>query len=97
MKLNLEEDIAIYEDPAKSTHRPCTDPFKDNCLKDLKTLSSLAPKIQRVAAKKRANKTKKRKHREPEAEEEEEQQDDSPPADEDEGSVAPSDSTVVDG
>ncbi|KAJ7798008.1 hypothetical protein B0H14DRAFT_3886724 [Mycena olivaceomarginata] len=97
MKLNLEEDIAIYEDPAKSTHRPCTDPFKDNCLKDLKTLSSLAPKIQRVAAKKRANKTKKRKHREPEAEEEEEQQDDSPPADEDEGSIAPSDSTVVDG
>ncbi|KAJ7665487.1 hypothetical protein B0H14DRAFT_3909966 [Mycena olivaceomarginata] len=97
MKLNLEEDIAIYEDPAKSTHRPCTDPFKDNCLRDLKTLSSLAPKIQRVAAKKRANKTKKRKHRESEAEEEEEQQDDSPPADEDEGSVAPSDSTVVDG
>jgi hypothetical protein len=54
-------------------------------------------KIQRVAAKKRANKTNKRKHREPEAEEEEEPQDDSPPTDENEGSVAPSDSTVVNG
>jgi hypothetical protein len=61
MKLNFEEDIAIYRDPAESTHRPSTDTFNDSCLKDLKAFSLLAPKIQRVVARKRANKTKKRK------------------------------------
>ncbi|KAF7351015.1 hypothetical protein MSAN_01663800 [Mycena sanguinolenta] len=82
MKLNFEEDITIYEDPVKSTHRPCSDTFNDSCLKDLKTLSALAPKIQRVAARKRANKTKKRKQREPDVEEDEEPSADSLPADE---------------
>ncbi|KAJ7881720.1 hypothetical protein B0H14DRAFT_3433756 [Mycena olivaceomarginata] len=59
--MNFEEDIAVYEDPVESTHRPSTDTFDDGCMKDLKTLSPLAPKIQRVVARKRATKTKKRK------------------------------------
>ncbi|KAJ7851796.1 hypothetical protein B0H14DRAFT_3660006 [Mycena olivaceomarginata] len=46
MKLNFEEDIETYRDPANSTHRPCSDTFNDSCLKDLKTLLPLAPKIQ---------------------------------------------------
>ncbi|KAJ7913791.1 hypothetical protein B0H13DRAFT_1873535 [Mycena leptocephala] len=72
MKLNFEEDIAIYGDPVESTHCPSSDTFNDSCLKDLKALSPLAPKIQRVVARKRANKAKKRKHRdEPEDEDEE--------------------------
>ncbi|KAJ7253006.1 hypothetical protein B0H12DRAFT_1233714 [Mycena haematopus] len=90
MKLNFEEDTETYGDPAESAHHPCSDPFRDNCLKDLKTLSPLAPKIQRVASRKRGNKTKKRKHCEPEAEEEQQQREESPPGDNDDSS-APSD------
>ncbi|KAJ6540596.1 hypothetical protein B0H19DRAFT_1078004 [Mycena capillaripes] len=72
MKLNFEEDIAVYADPVDSTHSPSADTFNDGCLKDLKALSALAPKIQRVVARKRANKSKKRKLRE-EAENDDEQ------------------------
>ncbi|KAJ7230963.1 hypothetical protein B0H12DRAFT_1240083 [Mycena haematopus] len=90
MKLNFEEDTEAYEDPAESAHRPCTHPFRDDCLKDLKSLSPLAPKIQRVAPRKRANKTKKRKYPEAEAEEEP-QRGSSPPAGNDNGAAAPSD------
>ncbi|KAJ6592425.1 hypothetical protein B0H19DRAFT_1055150 [Mycena capillaripes] len=72
MKVNFEEDIAVYKDPVKSTHRPSSDTFDDGCMKDLKTLSPLAPKIQRVVARKRATKGKKRKLRD-ELENEDEQ------------------------
>ncbi|KAJ7801160.1 hypothetical protein B0H14DRAFT_3489924 [Mycena olivaceomarginata] len=74
MKLNFEEDIETYRDPADSSHRPCSDTFNDSCLKDLKTLLPLAPKIQRVATRKRSNKSKKRKHSEREEDQEEEQE-----------------------
>ncbi|KAJ7690612.1 hypothetical protein B0H14DRAFT_3532196 [Mycena olivaceomarginata] len=72
MKLNFEEDIATYRDPANSTHRPCSDTFNDSCLKDLKTLSPLAAKIQRLVTRKRSNKSKKRKHEEREGDPEDE-------------------------
>lgn len=76
MKLNFEEDISIYGDPANSTHRPCSDTFNDGCLKDLKTISPLASKIQRLVTRKRSNKSKKgkREEREEDLEEEPEQQ-----------------------
>jgi hypothetical protein len=72
MKLNFEEDIATYRDPANSTHRPCSDTFNNSCLKDLKTLSPLAAKIQRLVTRKRSNKSKKHKHEECEGDPEDE-------------------------
>ncbi|KAJ7847472.1 hypothetical protein B0H14DRAFT_3675982 [Mycena olivaceomarginata] len=87
MKLNFEEDIETYRDPANSTHRPCSDTFNDSCLKDLKTLSPLAPKVQRLVTRKRSNKSKKRKReeREVDPEEESEQQSNLPSTGNDDG------------